>query len=143
MHILVIDDDVSVGTAIQALLSRENCEVTFVQDGALGVQAFGKSRFDAVIVDIFMPRLDGFEIIEVFRQQDPTVPIIAMSGFRYREANGSAPDFLAMAVKLGATCCLAKPFGPRQLMMAVNACRDNAGSTITPPAPDSVRGVPQ
>jgi CheY-like chemotaxis protein len=144
MHILVVDDDLSIGTAIHAMLSRESCEVVFVQEGALGVRACENASFDVVLVDIFMPGMDGFETIEAIRQQNPIVPIIVMSGFRFRP-NGSAPDFMTMAVKLGATHCLPKPFRPRQLKLAINACRDCAPVKILPPISESdqLRGEPR
>ena len=94
MRVLVIDDDHSVGIAIETLLRREGCEVVFAESGLLGLQAFEKSRFDAAIVDIFLPAIDGFKTIDAFRQRDPTVPIISMSGFRSRDADWAVPDFL-------------------------------------------------
>jgi CheY-like chemotaxis protein len=126
MRVLVIDDDHSVGAAIETLLRLEGCEVVFAERGPQGLQAFEESSFDSVIIDIFMPVMDGLETIEVFRKRNPTVPIIAMSGFRFRDTDGTIPDFLEMALKLGATYCLRKPFGAEQLMTVVNACSENA-----------------
>lgn len=120
--ILVIDDDKSVRIAIETLLRHEGCVTVLADGGRLGVEAFKASRFDVVMVDIFMPDVDGIEIIKVVREQEPTLPIIAMSGFRFRGSAPSSPDFLAMAEKLGATYCLRKPFGPHQLMDAIGAC---------------------
>ena len=122
MRILVIDDDRSVSAAIEASLHRQGCEVVLVENGRLGIRAFETSNFDAVMVDIFMPEMDGLETIRRFRRQAPTVPIIAMSGFRFRDSRGgAAPDFLSIAATLGATYCLRKPFGPEQLMAAVSS----------------------
>jgi CheY-like chemotaxis protein len=90
--------------------------------GQLGVQAFESASFDAVMVDIFMPGMDGLETIKGFRERAPMVPIVAMSGFKFRDSLAPAPDFLAMAAKLGATYCLRKPFGVQQLMSAIKAC---------------------
>jgi DNA-binding response OmpR family regulator len=126
MRILVIDDDPSIGAAIQALLSRQACEVTHVETGRRGVREFEQSVFDAVIVDIFMPDMDGIETIQIFHQLRPAVPIVAMSGFRFRDSRGPAPDFLKMASALGASYCLRKPFTPNQLMASVNACIDRS-----------------
>jgi CheY-like chemotaxis protein len=75
------------------------------------------------MIDIFMPGMDGLETIKGFRERAPTVPIVAMSGFRFRNScMAPAPDFLGMAAKLGATYCLQKPFGPQQLMTAITTC---------------------
>jgi CheY-like chemotaxis protein len=122
-RILVIDDDRSVRLAIQTLLHDQDCFAVLAADGSTGTQIFAAGHFDLVMVDIFMPGMDGLETIKGFRERAPTVPIVAMSGFRFRgTCLAPAPDFLGMAAKLGATYCLQKPFGPQQLMATINAC---------------------
>lgn len=122
-RVLVIDDDKSVRMAIEALLRHQDWVAVLAESGPLGVRTFEASHFDVVMVDIFMPGMDGLETIKGFCKRAPTVPIIAMSGFRFRNSSTApAPDFLGMAAKLGATYCLQKPFGPEQLMTAINAC---------------------
>jgi DNA-binding response OmpR family regulator len=126
LRILVIEDDPSVGAAILMILDREGCDTVHVPDAGAGAEAFESSRFDLVIVDIFMPGVNGLEIIAGFRQQSPTVPILAMSGFRFRDTMDPGLDFLGMAAEAGAAACLRKPFAPRQLMAAVQASLDPA-----------------
>jgi len=121
-RVLVIDDDKSVCIAIETLLRRQNYVAVVADSGELGSKTFEASNFDVVMVDIFMPGMDGLETIKAFRRRAPTVPIVAMSGFRFRSSIASAPDFLGMAAKLGATCCLRKPFGSWQLMAAIDVC---------------------
>jgi CheY-like chemotaxis protein len=91
-------------------------------DGRSGLQAASEQPFDLVIVDIFMPGMDGLEAIRNFHQVLPRVPIIAMSGFMFRAASALTPDFLAMASKFGAACSLPKPFKPEELLGAVQLC---------------------
>ena len=121
-RVLVIDDDCSVGAAIQMMLARQDCYTVVAPDAKVGIQAFEASKFDVVMVDIFMPGLDGLETIKAIRKRVPTASIVAMSGFKFRNSMVSAPDFLGMAAKLGATSCLRKPFTPQQLMAAINSC---------------------
>jgi DNA-binding response OmpR family regulator len=122
-RVLVIDDDRSVRAAIQTLLHDQDCVAVLAGDGITGTKIFAAGHFDLVMVDIFMPGMDGLETIKGFRERAPTVPIVAMSGFRFRgTCLAPAPDFLGMAAKLGATYCLQKPFGPQQLMATINAC---------------------
>jgi DNA-binding response OmpR family regulator len=121
-RVLVIDDDISIRVAIEISLRRQDCAVVLADCGALGVTTFDAAEFDLVMVDIFMPEMDGLEIIKSFRERAPGVPIVAMSGYRFRNSMSPAPDFLEMAAKLGATYRLRKPFGPRQLTAAINAC---------------------
>ncbi len=127
-RVLVIDDDYSVGAAIQLTLARQGYDTVHVPDAHAGVQAFD-DRVHLVMVDIFMPGTDGLETIKDFRERTPTVPIVAMSGFRFRNFVPPVPDYLNMAAKLGATFCLRKPFAPEQLMTAINTCLDPAFSS--------------
>jgi two-component system response regulator (stage 0 sporulation protein F) len=105
-RVLVIDDDRSVCIAIEALLRYHDCVAVSADSGELGAKTFGSPDFNVVMVDIFMPGMDGLETIKGFRRLSPTLPIVAMSGFRFRSSITSAPDFLGMATKLGATCYL-------------------------------------
>jgi len=125
-RVLVIDDDISVRAAIDLSLRRQNCVAVLAADGRHGISAFESSEFDLVMVDIFMPDMDGLEIIKSFRERDSTLPIVAMSGYRFHNSRSPAPDYLEIAAKLGATCCLRKPFGPRQLMAAIDECLTGA-----------------
>jgi CheY-like chemotaxis protein len=118
-RILVIDDDLSVGVAIQTLLRHRGYDVVLARSGLAGTDAFRASHFDAVMVDLFMPGMDGLETVTSIRRLAPSVPIVAMSGFRFSDSTPGFPDFLDMATKLGATACLRKPFGPSQLLAAV------------------------
>jgi CheY-like chemotaxis protein len=122
MRILVIDDDRSVGAAIETLLRNNGCSVVLRDSSHLGIEAFDASTFDLVLVDIFMPEPDGLETIKYLRKRSPAIPIVAMSGFRFRSTIVPTLDFLEMAAALGATCCLRKPFSPEQMMAVINAC---------------------
>jgi len=121
-RILVIDDDQAVRTAISLVLEREGFEVEIVGDGHAGVAAMAKAGFDIVIVDLFMPGMDGLETIKAFNLTAPSVPIIAMSGILARQAPDDAPDFLRLATTFGAVHSLHKPFRPNDLLQAVEKC---------------------
>jgi DNA-binding response OmpR family regulator len=64
--ILVIDADASVGAAIRMILDREGCEAVHVPDADTGLKAFEASSFDLVIVDIFMPGMNGLKTFADF-----------------------------------------------------------------------------
>lgn len=124
MHrILIVDDDPAVGAATKTMLEHEGFEVTVVGDGRAGLEAFQAKPFDAVIVDIFMPGMDGFAVIKAFRQLSPDLPVIAISGFMdlyaFRDTPDHGPDILSMAAELGAVKSVHKPFRPRDLLRAV------------------------
>src|SRR5436190_13902822 len=125
-HILVVDDDPMVRKAIEIYLERHNFEVVVADGGEAGLRALEDGAFDLMIVDIFMPHMRGFESIRIFHERAPTVPLIAMSGYAFANLNSPAPDFLRMALELGAARCLRKPFTPAALLTALNECLADA-----------------
>ncbi|MBV8696338.1 response regulator [Bradyrhizobium sp.] len=120
--ILVIDDDHSIRHAIQALLRKNGYEVVLASDGAAGLKLIGSARFDAVIVDMFMDGMDGLATIRELKKCDPKMPFVAMSGFPFTDPRNSVPDFLGMAVRLGAVAALQKPCRVFELLNAVQKC---------------------
>jgi DNA-binding response OmpR family regulator len=126
MRVLIIDDDPSVGAAIQMMLHREGCDAQYVPDAGTGMQAFAASDFDLVIVDIFMPGINGLKTIAEFRNRTPAVPVLAISGFRFRDSMDPGLDYLGLAAEAGAAACLRKPFTSEQLMTAVRASLDSS-----------------
>ena len=120
-RILVVEDDLSVGAAIVMTLGREGCDTVHAPDAGIGMKTFESSRFDLAIVDIFLPDINGLETIAEFRRRAPAIPILAISGFIFRESMDPVLDYLALAARAGAAVCLRKPFGSRQLIAAVHA----------------------
>jgi CheY-like chemotaxis protein len=121
-RILVVDDDPHIGLAIRAWLKRYGFSVTVADGGMTGLIALNSSTFDLMIVDIFMPNMRGFESIRLFHNHAPTIPLIAISGYAFSSLEVSSPDFLRMALKLGATRCLRKPFRPTTLLGVIDEC---------------------
>ena len=124
-RVLVVDDDPMVCVAIEVCLQRQGFDVTVADGGEAGMRALEKATFDVMLVDVFMPHMRGFEAIRVFHERAPDIPVIAMSGYAFANAD-RAPDFLRMTIELGASACLRKPFTPDALLTSVNQC-------ITPP----------
>ena len=120
MRALVMDDDASVGAALQTMLESQGFEVVIAARAHVGIRALEQSRFDVVIVDIFMPGLGGLDAIQMIRQLLPTIPVVAMTGFRMRPSRNPAVDFLQFAMLRGATYGILKPFSPSQLTHAVS-----------------------
>jgi CheY-like chemotaxis protein len=122
VRILVVDDEKPVREAISLLLKQEGYRVVVAECGHSALSAVETFTFDLVIVDIFMPGMNGLETIDVLRQDAPDVPIVVMSG--YDSGSGATgPDFFREAVDRGATCCLRKPFTRDQLIDAITFCR--------------------
>jgi DNA-binding NtrC family response regulator len=118
MHVLVIDDDDCIGGAIKTILARRNNETELASRAYAGIKALESSRFDVVLVDLFMPGMSGLNAITHIRRQSK-IPIIAMSGFRLRDTVNSI-DYLGMAMHRGASTCIRKPFSSQQLIEAID-----------------------
>jgi len=127
-HILVVDDDPMVCMAIEVYLERHSFQVTIADGGEAGLRALDGTAFDLMIVDIFMPHMRGFESIRIFHERAPTIPLIAMSGYAFANLDSPAPDFLRMALELGASRCLRKPFTPVALLKVISECIAEARS---------------
>jgi CheY-like chemotaxis protein len=130
--ILVIDDDRAVLGTIRLLLERATHAVEAVENSRAGLQLLGTKDFDLLIVDIFMPGMDGFETMKLVHQLRPKMPIVVISGQQFRLASERKPDFLHMATRLGAVSSLQKPFNPSELMAAV---ADSLSGASTPTVP--------
>ena len=120
-RILVVDDEKPVRDALAILLKQEGYRVVVAECGHTAIDAVETFTFDMVIVDIFMPGIDGLETMRMLRRDAPDVPVIVMSA--YASGGLVEPDFFRAAMELGATCCLRKPFTREQLFDAIIFCR--------------------
>ena len=117
--ILVIDDDRAVLNTVKLLLERAAHAVEAVDNSRAGLRLLETQTFDLLIVDIFMPGMDGFETMRLVHRSRPQMPVIVMSGQQFRSAAERGPDFLYMATKLGAVSSLQKPVRPHELLATV------------------------
>jgi CheY-like chemotaxis protein len=129
--ILVIDDDRAVLATIKILLDRAGHTVEAVDNSRTGLKLLEAQSFDLLIVDIFMPGMDGFETMKFVHQSRPHMPIVVISGQQFSYSSERTPDFLHMATRLGAIASLHKPFRPSELLAAVNGV---LSSSQSPPA---------
>lgn len=120
-RILVIDDDVSVCRAIKIILDRKGHAVICTECGHHGIAATEVYAFDLIIVDIFMPELDGIATIKAIHRIAPTVKILAISGCAFGESGAGDLTYLEAALDVGADACLRKPFGARELLDTIGS----------------------
>jgi CheY-like chemotaxis protein len=120
--ILVVDDDPAVQMTIRLLLERAGHSVVVAGDGKKGIAAFETGNFDLLFLDIFMPGMDGLEAMRHIHRRQPAMPIIVISGRPLVTDAGAEPNYLAMAIKLGAISSLPKPFRPAELLAKVESC---------------------
>ena len=111
--VLVVEDDADISTVIQAALQRSGHAVVHVPDGRSAIRGLFEARPDLVILDIGLPDLDGFEVLERFRDASD-VPILVLT------ARGHESDKVR-ALDAGADDYLTKPFGTAELASRVQA----------------------
>ena len=112
--ILVIEDDATFLDLVRVHLSGEGHEVIMAEDAAIGLRAVIADRPDLVVLDIFVPYLDGFEVLAAL-QSDPAtrgIPVIVLTG------HGDDETF-ARARQLGAAAFLTKPVEGTRLIRAI------------------------
>ncbi|MEA3459866.1 MAG: response regulator transcription factor [Chloroflexota bacterium] len=111
--LLVIDDDAQLVKALDVYLSRVGYEVISAADGAEGLRKFHQQRPDLIVLDIMMPKLDGWKVCRRIRDVSD-VPTIVLT------ARGQEADKVK-GLRLGADDYLAKPFGLKELEARVEA----------------------
>ena len=118
---LIVDDDQSIRTVLRGALRDAGWTVQEVDDGAAVEEKLESERFDLLMLDLYMPGMNGFEVLRRIRQPHggvrtwktpPTVGIIVLSG----AAGASGLNF---AARLGADACLQKPFDLGDVLAAV------------------------
>ncbi len=112
--VLVIEDDGVIARAISAHLRHAGFDVEWVDDGERGIRKLRFERPDICIVDLMLPSLDGWGLIEQARREGLVAPILVIS------ARGAEHDKVA-ALQMGADDYLAKPFGMAELVARVQA----------------------
>lgn len=114
-RILIMDDDPDIRALLRDFLEEEGYEVDEAPDGREGVRRFREHPADLLIVDIFMPEVEGIETILELRRHDPSLRCIAMTG------GGMTNDFACLqhAQQFGAARTFTKPFELDQLLEAV------------------------
>jgi DNA-binding response OmpR family regulator len=129
-RIRVVDDDRHTRLAIGIWLKQCGFRVAITDGGESGLSALNEGTFDLMIVDAFMPNMRGFESIRVFHSHAPTVPLIAISGYAFSAPETDDPACFRMALSLGATRCLRKPFRPATLLAVIDECLSEAAPKI-------------
>jgi len=118
-RVLVIDDQPQVGSTISVALGTKDIQVVTVESGEEGLREIEKADFDLVIVDIYMPGMDGPTTIKKLLEQKPYMPIIVISGVMLKSDTRTALDFISLVPAFAKVVCLQKPFRPKELFDAV------------------------
>jgi len=111
--ILLIDDDPAIRMVFQVVLERAGYHVLTAEHGKHGLRLLEHQAVDLIIVDIFMPEMDGLELIPLLCKKRPASKLLVISG------GTGKMDYLDVAMELGAHATLRKPFSLPELIDAV------------------------
>jgi DNA-binding response OmpR family regulator len=114
LKILLIEDEAKIAEFVVKGLSAVGYEVTHVDDGARGLETAQTASHDLIVLDVMLPKLNGFDLMHQLRDAGQTTPIIILS------AKGDLPDRL-MGFEMGADDYLPKPFFVEELVARIKA----------------------
>jgi DNA-binding response OmpR family regulator len=129
-RILLVDDEQSVQTLLSYPLRKDGYHVTSALDGREALERFTEARFDLVILDLMLPKLDGVEVCRQMRRHSQ-VPIIMLT------AKGSETDKVA-GLEVGADDYITKPFSMREFRSRVKAALRRSRMVADPPGEETI-----
>jgi DNA-binding response OmpR family regulator len=112
-RVLIIDDDPKLAALLQEYLGGRGLWVCSAKDGLTGLERLQCNDIDVVILDVMMPELDGFGVLQAIRKQS-NIPVIMLT------ARGDDMDRI-VGLEMGADDYIAKPFNPRELLARIKA----------------------
>jgi CheY-like chemotaxis protein len=114
-RVLIADDDPDVRETLRKVLVKHGYQVDVAADGQTLLALHRKQPADVLLIDIYMPGVDGLEAMIRLESEFPAAKIIAISGGGFRDG----ADVLTMATRLGAVRTVAKPFTVDEVVRAV------------------------
>ncbi len=125
-RIMLCEDEESLGVLVREYLQAKGYDAELFLDGEAGYRAFTSSTYDLCLLDVMMPRMDGFTLAKEIRMVNPDVPIIFLTAKNLKE------DILE-GFKLGADDYLTKPFSMDELVYRIEAILRRAGGKTNKP----------
>jgi two-component system, OmpR family, response regulator len=113
-RILVVEDDIAFADAVVKCLELESHSVDSVSSGEDAVQKLKNSIFDIVVLDWQLPGISGYEVLDSFRGQGGTTPVLFLTGRKDQDSKSAGLD-------CGADDYMVKPFSPRELSARIRA----------------------
>jgi DNA-binding response OmpR family regulator len=121
-RILLAEDDPNLGILLKEYLEAKNFEVTLATDGNLALDLFLSQSFDFCILDVMMPKKDGFTLAKDIRTKNPKVPILFLT------AKSMSEDTIR-GFTVGADDYMTKPFSMEELLMRIKAISKRVSPT--------------
>ena len=112
--VLIVDDEKNIVDILRFNLEKEGYEIITAYDGEAAIEKYSSKRPDLILLDVMLPKLDGFEVCRRIREGDKTTPIIMLTA-REEETDK------VLGLDIGADDYITKPFSIRELQARVNA----------------------
>ncbi|MDN7125894.1 response regulator transcription factor [Pseudidiomarina sp. 1APR75-33.1] len=112
--LLLVDDDAELSSMLEQILTKEGFQLTLAADGETGLERALSGSYDLILLDVMLPGIDGFQLLQRLRQQARNTPVLMLT------ARGDDDDRVA-GLELGADDYLPKPFYPRELVARIKA----------------------
>ena len=123
MRILIVEDEKLLADSLQAMLEKKDFEVEVAYDGESGEEYALLGVYDLLILDVMMPKMDGWELARQVRAKRLGVPILMLT------ARAGLEDRIE-GLNAGADYYLTKPFDTRELLACINALLRRQGSQV-------------
>lgn len=123
MKILIIEDEVRLATSLKTLLQQKGFDVEVCHDGESGADYALLGIYDLLILDVMMPKMDGYQVAQQVRAKRCSTPILMLT------AKSSLEDRIA-GLNAGADYYLTKPFDSRELLACINALLRRQGNQV-------------
>ncbi|MBR5919284.1 MAG: response regulator, partial [Prevotella sp.] len=114
LRILLCEDDENLGMLLREYLQAKGYMTELCPDGEAGFKAFMKSKFDICVLDVMMPKKDGFTLAQEIRQTSADMPIIFLTAKTQKED-------IVEGFKIGADDYITKPFSMEELVFRIEA----------------------
>jgi len=113
-RILIVDDEPELSTSLKGCLGYKNYEIATANNGEQAVELFNNYDFDLVLLDVVMPEMSGYQVMNYIHEKKPEIPVVLMTAY--------APvDFTKEDLPEGAHSYLIKPFDLEELVTAVQS----------------------
>lgn len=114
MRLLLVEDERSLACALEMILTEKGCLVELAYDGETAAEAIARGGYDAIVLDIMLPKEDGFSVLKKMRQAGNDTPVLILS------ARAEVDDRIR-GLDYGADDYLTKPFDPQELWARIRA----------------------
>lgn len=123
MRILIVEDDVRLAQALGHILEENGYDTDVVHDGVSGRDWAASGQYDAIVLDVMLPKMDGFSVVAELRRHSISTPVLLLT------ARDAVPDKIT-GLDSGADDYMTKPFSPAELLAHLRALGRRQGEII-------------